>query len=280
MEMFENADKLIADFVSTIKKPIIPHNKNKLYVGVDLGTAYIVLAVLDEYYKPIAGAYRFAQVVRDGLVVDYMGAIKIVKELKNEIEQKIGCELVYAAVAIPPNTGINDTRAIQNVAEAAGFEVTNVVDEPTAANALLGIEKGVVVDIGGGTTGLAILEEGHVVYSADEPTGGTQFSLVVAGAYKLSFEEAEVLKQNNERKVEISTVLKPVCQKVASIIRRHIQKFDVEAIYLVGGTSCLYNIEKVVEKETGIKTYKPQNPLFVTPIGIAMNCKLGYEGED
>ncbi|MCA1075540.1 ethanolamine utilization protein EutJ [Clostridium bowmanii] len=280
MEMFKNTDKLIADFEQTIKNPILPINKQKLYVGVDLGTAYIVLTVLDENKIPIAGAYKFAKVVKDGLVLDFMGAINIVKDLKKEIEEKIGCELNYAAVAVPPGTGINDSHAVANVAEGAGFEVTNVVDEPTAANALLGIENGVVVDIGGGTTGLAIFKDGKVIYVADEATGGTQFSLVLAGANKITFEQAEILKQDPKKKLENAAVLRPVCQKVASIIKKHIQDFDVKAIYLVGGTSCLYNIEKVIESETGIKTYKPQNPLFVTPIGIAMNCKMKYEGDE
>lgn len=279
MEMFKNTNKLIADFEKTIIKPILPLNKQKLHVGVDLGTAYIVLTVLDENKIPIAGAYKYAKVVKDGLVVDFNGAINIVKQLKEEVEEKIGCKLYYAAVAVPPGTGINDSHAIANVAEGAGFEVTNVVDEPTAANALLGVLNGVVVDIGGGTTGLSIFRDGKVIYVADEATGGTQFSLVLAGANKITFEDAEIMKQDPKKKLENAAVLRPVCEKVASIIKKHIRDFNVKAIYLVGGTSCLYNIEKVIESETGIKTYKPKNPLFVTPIGIAMNCKMKYEGE-
>jgi ethanolamine utilization protein EutJ len=271
-KLFENADQVITDFVHSINNPIMPKNKDKLYVGVDLGTAYIVLTVLDEDKKPIAGAYKFAQVVKDGLVVDYIGALNIVRELKKNVEEKIGCELLSAAVAIPPGTTVNDTRFIKNVAEGAGFEVNNVVDEPSAANSLLGIKNGVVVDIGGGTTGLAVIKDGEIVYVADEPTGGTQCTLVIAGAYKVTFEEAEKMKQDPDKQQEISAVLKPVSQKIASIIKRHIEKFNIDAVYLVGGTSCLLNIEKVIEKELGIKTYKPQNPIFVTPIGIAMNC--------
>ncbi len=45
-----------------------------MYSGVDLGTAYIVLAVMDAWGNPVAGAMRFAQVVKDGLVVDFLGA--------------------------------------------------------------------------------------------------------------------------------------------------------------------------------------------------------------
>jgi ethanolamine utilization protein EutJ family protein len=270
--MFDDVDKIIADFEHCLSNPVIPENKEKLYVGLDLGTAYIVITVLDEYMNPVAGAIEFAQVVKDGLVVDYIGALSIVKRLKKEIEEKIGCELNRTAVAIPPGTSINDARFIQSVAEGAGFEVSHVVDEPTAANSVLGIMNGVVVDIGGGTTGLAVINNGEVVYVADEPTGGTQCSLVIAGSYKISFEEAEKLKQEPDRQREISNVLKPVSQKIASIIKKHTEKYLVNAIYLVGGTSCIMDIEKVIEKEVGIKTYKPLNPLFVTPVGIAMNC--------
>lgn len=272
MSLFIKADKIIEDFEHAVENPLITSNTEKLLTGVDLGTAYIVLTVLDENKNPVAGAYRFAQVVKDGIVVDYIGALNIVKELKKEIEQKISCDLTCTAVAIPPGTTINDKRYIKNVAEGAGFEVTNVVDEPTAANAVLEIKNGAVVDIGGGTTGIAILKDGKVVYTADEPTGGTQCTLVLAGAYKISFEEAEKLKMDPDRQLETSAILKPVAEKVASIINRHIKNYDIDAIYLVGGTSCMHNIEKVIEKETGIKTYKPQNPLFVTPVGIAMNC--------
>ncbi|HZQ07448.1 MAG TPA: ethanolamine utilization protein EutJ, partial [Anaerolineae bacterium] len=55
--------------------------RGPVHVGVDLGTAYTVLIVLDENFKPLVGTYRFAQVVRDGLVVDFVGAIDLVKEL-------------------------------------------------------------------------------------------------------------------------------------------------------------------------------------------------------
>jgi len=274
MGLFDRTNEIISDFEKVIKQPIIPENKEKLYVGVDLGTAYIVISVLDEHKRPIAGAYRFAQVVKDGLVVDFIEAIKIVRELKAEIEEKICCDLVYAAVAIPPGTSLNDSRYIQNVVEGAGFEVTNVVDEPTAANAVLGMTDGVVVDIGGGSTGLSVLDGGNVVYVADEATGGTQFTLVLSGAYKITFEEAEELKKDVKRQKEISAVLKPVSQKVGTIIKKHISSFNINEIYLVGGTSCLENIEHEIEKEVGIKTYKPVNPLFVTPVGIAMNCKF------
>jgi ethanolamine utilization protein EutJ len=268
---FDSCNELVSQFEAVVKHPV-KGRSSVYYTGVDLGTACVVIAVLDENFKPVAGAYRYADVVRDGMVVDYIGAIRIVRELKAELEEKLNTELIYAAAAIPPGTDALDGGAIKNVVQGAGFEITALLDEPTAANAVLKIENGAVVDIGGGTTGISILKDGKVVYVADEPTGGTHFSLVISGAYQMNFQEADVYKREEKHHKELLPVLKPVVEKVASIIKQHIEGHDVEEIYLVGGTCCLTGIEGIIEKQTGIKTRKPDNPMFVTPLGIAFSC--------
>lgn len=269
--MFEACDRLVREFEAVIERPV-KEPSAVYYTGVDLGTACVVLAVLDEHFRPVAGAFRYADVVRDGMVVDYIGAIRIVRELKEELKEKLGTELIYAAAAIPPGTDGLDSGAIKNVVQGAGFEITALPDEPTAANAVLNIKNGAVVDIGGGTTGISILKDGNVVYVADEPTGGTHFSLVISGAYKMDFSEAERYKRDEANHAELLPVLKPVIEKVASIISRHVAGRDVDGIYLVGGTCCLNGIEDIIQKKTGIPTYKPKNPMFVTPLGIARTC--------
>ena len=268
---FKACDRMVRDFEDVIKKPV-REPSSVYYTGVDLGTACVVLAVLDEHLRPVAGTFRYADVVRDGMVVDYIGAIRIVREMKEELEEKLGSQLIYAAAAIPPGTDALDSGAIKNVVQGAGFEITALPDEPTAANAVLNIRNGAVVDIGGGTTGISVLKDGKVVYVADEPTGGTHFSLVIAGAYKMSFADAEIYKRDKKNHKELLPVLKPVIEKVSSIISRHIEGREVDGIYLVGGTCCLTGIEGIIEKKTGIPTYKPGNPMFVTPLGIARNC--------
>lgn len=271
---FEYCDKLVERFERVIEDPV-KKKTSAYYTGVDLGTACVVIAVLDENKEPIAGAYQYADVVKDGMVVDYMGAVDIVRTLKSELEEELGTELIYAAAAYPPGTSELDAGAIKNVVQGAGFELTNVLDEPTAANEVLGIENGAVIDIGGGTTGISILKDGKVAYVADEPTGGTHFSLVLAGAKKASFEEAERYKRDARNHKEIMPVLKPVVEKISSIINSHVQGHEVNDLSLVGGTACLTGIEKIIESYTGVHTHKPKNPMFVTPLGIALSCKQG-----
>ena len=89
----------------------------------------------------------------------------------------------------------------------------NIVDEPTAAAAVLKITDGAVVDVGGGTTGISILKDGKVIYTDDEATGGSHMTMTVAGHYKIPYEEAEVLKTTPEKEDEIFPVIKATVEK-------------------------------------------------------------------
>ena len=139
------------------------------------------------------------------------------------------------------------------------------------ANNVLQIQDGAIVDVGGGTTGIAIFKDGNVVYTADEPTGGTHFSLVIAGATGTTFEEAEEMKKNPREQTRLYPIIRPVMEKVGAIINRHIDGHHVDRLYLVGGTCAYPGMDKVIEEYTGVETVLPGNPLFVTPLGIAMN---------
>lgn len=271
----------IDDFLARAGEVIVPTNnghtsimsispQSQLHVGVDLGTAYLVLVVLDENNQPIAGEYQFAQVVRDGLVVDYIGAIDLLKAMKLRMEKRLGRELRYASSGYPPGVPQVEVRATANVVEGAGFTCTGLIDEPSAANNVLKIRNGVIVDVGGGTTGIAIVKDNKVIYTADEPTGGTHFSLVIAGALDISFEEAEQLKVTPSEQGRLFTIVRPVMEKVASIIVHHIQKHNVQQLFLVGGSTAFSGMAQVIQDYTGLQTSIPTRPLFVTPLGIAM----------
>ena len=269
--MNPNLNALLAQTQRAMRDVARLDYRGEYHVGVDLGTAYTVLLVLDEDFQPLAGAYRFANVVRDGLVVDFIGAIDLLRESKREVQARLGFELTHAATGYPPGVPRVEVSATANVVRAAGFDCRAEIDEPTAANAVLQIRDGAVVDVGGGTTGVAIFRDGHAVYTADEATGGTHFTLVIAGALNISVEEAEKLKTDAREQDRLYPLVRPVMEKVGTIVARHILHHDVETIYLVGGASSFKGMAAVVEEVTGIPTRIPVAPLFVTPLGIAMH---------
>jgi ethanolamine utilization protein EutJ len=242
---------------------------DRLRVGVDLGTAYLVLLALDGDLRPVAGEYQFAEVVRDGLVVDFVGAVDRLRLMKKRLERRLGCVLAHGATGYPPGVPQVEVRATANVLEAAGLACTRMIDEPSAANALLRVENGAIVDVGGGTTGIAVVQAGEVVHTADEATGGTHFTLVIAGALDIPFAEAEALKINPDEQQRLFPVIRPVMEKVGSIIARNLSEFPVESLTLVGGSAAFPGFAGVVEEYTGIPTQVPERPVFITPLGIA-----------
>lgn len=69
-------------------------------------------------------------------------------------------------------------------------------------------------------------------------------------------------------------MVRPDTEKMAAIISKHIQGREVSALYLVGGTCCLGDMETIIEKYTGVPTFKPANPFLVTPLGVPQLHRL------
>lgn len=272
MKISESANQRIAAFEATLSLTENRSREDQLFAGVDLGTAYIVTAVVDHQGNPLAGVLTRSQYsIRDGLVLDYLGAVNILRQ-QVDVLREAGFSIRSAAAAYPPGTIGRNAKVFGNVLAAVGMDVKGLIDEPTAASMVLGITDGAVVDIGGGTTGISVIKDGKVIYTADEPTGGIHLDLVLAGNFKIPVHEAELMKIDPERQSEILPLITPVFQKMSTIVKRHIRDYPVDTIYLVGGTSCFPGIETVIESETGLSVERPDNPMLVTPLGIALSC--------
>ena len=236
------------------------------HVGIDLGTADIVVTVTDETGEPLAVFMEWAEVVRDGVVLDYIGATNIVRRLIKKASEKLNISIDRAITSFPPGT---EARISLNVVENAGLKVESLIDEPSSVVRLLGIDNGAVVDIGGGTTGLSVTQGGKIIYTADEPTGGHHVSLTIAGNRHISLDEAEQMKRNGSAH-ELLPVVEPVFQKMADIIKQHLQSFKIKNIYLSGGTFCFPGIVDVLKQEIPDKQwFLPYQPLLLTPLAIA-----------
>ena len=239
-------------------------------LGIDLGTANIVVSVVDGENRPVAGAWVHSTVVRDGVVVDWAGATTAVRQLTEDVERRLGHRFTSASVSIPPGISEGDIKVFRNVATAAGLATDEVVDEPVAAARALGITDGCVIDIGHGTTGVSILADGKVLLSVDEATGGHHMNLVLAGAYHIDYEAAETMKKDPARRDDVVGVIRPTLEKMASIAQAALVGYDVPMVYLVGGSSSFPNAPDVFASRLGRPVVRPIEPLFVTPLGIPM----------
>lgn len=238
-----------------------------IFIGVDLGTADIQTVVINDQGTPIAAFLDWADVVRDGVVVDYAGACRIVRSQLNKVQQKLGIEPKEVITSYPPGT---DPRISINVVESAGVIVSHVIDEPCSVAALLHIKNGAVVDVGGGTTGTAIIENGELQLSLDEPSGGRHVSLTIAGGLGVDMEEAEVCKRRSHEDPIIAAMVKPVIEKMSDIVAGHISNHQPEAIYLTGGGTLIKGFSDIFKHTfPNIEIIELSRALYLTPLAIA-----------
>ncbi len=252
----------------------------QLYAGVDLGTYKTIAIIIDQAGTPRAANMRRTEVARSGLIVDYAGALNTVRELMEEVRKYSPMPIEKGATSYPPQTEYANLKTTTYILEGVGLEVLNVLDEPTAANQVLKIENGAIVDVGGGTTGIAVIKNGEVIYTNDEATGGVHLSLVLAGNHKISYEEAEEIKTDRKRNREVLMIVRPVIEKIASIAASYLEAFDnLEKVCLVGGTCELEGLADIVAEYIGMETFWPGIPQFITPFGIALSCMNANTGK-
>lgn len=248
-------------------------NARTLYAGVDIGTYKVIVIIVDEKGYPRAARLSRAEVVRSGLIVDYAGALAMVGEMIASIRKRCPLPIDKGATSYPPQTENANINATRYILEALEIEVLQVLDEPTAANQVLSLKNGAIVDVGGGTTGIAVIEDGDIVYTNDEATGGVHLTLTLAGHFKIDYEAAEKIKLNQARHQEIVSIVRPVIEKIASIAAGYLEKFNnLEKVCLVGGTTELTGFTRIVRQILECDTFRPQFPQVTTPLGIALSC--------
>ena len=238
-----------------------------LQVGVDLGTASCVLVVLDAHGHPAWVDAHPSGALRDGVVVDFARAVDTVARLRSTAERALGVPLTRAATGYPPMIPVGDARACTYVCESAGFTDVALVDEVSAARRTLGVRDGVVVDVGGGSTGVGVFRDGELVALDDRPGGGHHLDLVLAGGLGIPLEEAEPYKRAHPQ--ESLPILVPGLQRIAENVRALTRGADDLPLHLAGGALMIPGADAVLASylERTVVTYP--HALLITPVGIA-----------
>jgi ethanolamine utilization protein EutJ len=253
---------------TTFRSPAKPSD-SALSFGIDLGTATIVLTAVDRQGRPVYWDGLPCQAVRDGVVVNFGEAVAAVKQLKTSATAALGREIAAAATAFPPGVPAAEARACRYVLENAGITCRQLVDEVTAAQALLQLTEGAIVDVGGGSTGVGVVVNGAIVALDDEPGGGHHLDLILAGALGIPVEDAEKRKRHGDH--DYSHILRPGIERIANSIVRQIGDHPVQSIHLAGGAVRVPHAASIVTAFSGIQAWAYPHSELVTPFGIAMS---------
>lgn len=115
--------------------------------------------------------------LKDGVIADFRTAEEMIKHFIRKVHDKRTFTGPMVIICVPSGSTPVERRAIQESAENAGAREVFLIEEPVAAAIGGGLPVteptgSMIVDIGGGTTEVAILSLGGIVYSRSARVGG------------------------------------------------------------------------------------------------------------
>jgi rod shape-determining protein MreB len=115
--------------------------------------------------------------LRDGVIADFTVAEEMIKHFIQKVHNRRLFISPRIVICVPSGSTAVERRAIQESAERAGARAVYLIEEPMAAAIGAGLPVteptgSMVVDIGGGTTEVAVISLGSIVYAKSIRVGG------------------------------------------------------------------------------------------------------------
>jgi rod shape-determining protein MreB len=267
--------------------------RDEKVIGIDLGTANVliyikgqgivlnepsVVAIDSETKKPLAVGMEAAQMLgrtpgkvnaikpmKDGVIADF----EITEIMLNHFIRKVNGKSLFSRprilICCPSNITQVEKNAIKEAAERTGAKKVFLEEEPKVAaiGAGMDISKpsgNMVIDIGGGTTDVAVLSLGSIVTSSSIKVAGNTFDSdilkYIKDKYKLLIGE----RTAEEIKMTIGTVFPGIKN----------DKMEVRGRDLVTGlphtiTICSDEVEEALRESVYIIIHTAKNVLEQTP---------------
>ncbi len=139
-----------------------------------------VLAVGEEAKLMVGrtpGNIKAIRPLREGVIADFDIAEEMIKYFMQKVHKRRSFISPRVIICVPSSSTAVERRAIQESAESAGARSVYLIEEPMAAAIGAGLPVteptgSMVVDIGGGTTEVAVLSLGGIVYARSVRVGG------------------------------------------------------------------------------------------------------------
>ena len=122
--------------------------------------------------------------LRDGVIADFEVAESMIKHFISKVHNRRTFVSPQMVICVPSGSTAVERRAIQESAESAGARRVYLIEEPMAAAIGAGLPVteatgSMVVDVGGGTTEVAVLSLGGIVYARSVRIGGDKMDQAV-----------------------------------------------------------------------------------------------------
>src|SRR6059036_3305839 len=185
-----------------------------------------VLAVGDEAKMMLGrtpGNITAIRPLRDGVIADFEVAEEMIKHFIRKVHNRRSFASPQVIICVPSGSTAVERRAIRESAESAGSRRVFLIEEPMAAAIGAGLPVteptgSMIVDVGGGTTEVAVLSLGGIVYSRSVRVGGDELDEAIVGHCKQKYKLAIGTQTAEEVKLEAGSA-SPLPEEVRTEIR-------------------------------------------------------------
>ena len=169
-----------------------------------------VLAVGNEAKQMLGrtpGKIKAIRPMKDGVIADFEVAEQMIKSFIKKVHSGRTLSNPQIVICVPTGATNVERRAIRESADAAGARRVFLIEEPVAAAIGAGLPVAeptgsMIVDIGGGTTEVAVLSLGGVVHATSVKAAGDKFDEAIIeymrSSHKLAIGETTAERMKKE----------------------------------------------------------------------------------
>lgn len=266
------------------------------YIGIDLGTANVLIYIKgqgivlnqpsvvsfdNETKKPLAVGEKAREMLgrtpgdvlairplKDGVIADFETTEIMLESFLKEIKGKTMFNRPVILICCPSNITQVEKNAIKEAAERIGAKKVFMEEEPKVAAIGAGLDisqpsGSMIIDIGGGTTDIAVLSLGGIVNSTSIKVAGNTFDTDIIKYIKSKYKLLIGDMTAEEIKIKIGSVFPGLKEKM-----------EIKGRDLVTGlphkiTICAEEIEESLKESAYVIVHAAKNLLEQTPPELA-----------
>ena len=251
--------------------------------------------------------------LRQGVISDYTVTEKMIKYFVQKSLGKRTFKRPRISVCVPSGVTEVEKKAVEEATFAAGAREVHLIEEPVAAAIGAGIDiskacGNMIVDIGGGTSDIAVISLGGTVVNTSLKIAGDDFDeaivrymrkkqIRIGTTYPLVEDETIEVRGRNlvtglpktvtvsssETEEALREPTSQIVEAVIGVLERTPPELSADildrGIVLTGGGSLLRGLEELIEERTGINTMTAEDPMQVVAIGTGQFVEFMSENK-
>ncbi len=253
-------------------------------VAVRSGTSQ-VLAVGDEAKRMLGrtpGNIVAVRPLKDGVIADFEMTESMLRHFITKVHNR---KWVRPRVVIAVPSGITEVekRAVKESAAHAGAREVYLIEEPMAAAIGVGLPVqdaagNMIIDIGGGTTEVALISLSGIVFSRSVRVAGDELDEAIA-CYMKQVKGRDLVaglpKTLTITSQEVREALLEPISTIVESVRVALERCPPElsadlvdrGLVLAGGGALLRGLDKLLQEETGLPVHVAEDPLSAVAEG-------------